>query len=127
MMTTTHSKPDFKILAEQYEIEIEGWHLFYESFIEYDNALIVANGILFTMLSEVLKAEIKSPTSDKIKLSKERVMNMFSVIEKLEGLSNRCNNLQIKLKRSVNKQLITEKENEELKAEILALKATFDE
>lgn len=127
MTTQTHFKTDFKALAQQYEVEIEGWYLFYESFIEYENAFMAANGILVAMMSEVIKAESKSPENEKIKQSRERVLNMFAIIEKFEGLNSRCNNLQVKLKKSVGKQLLLEKQNEDLKLEILAIKSAINE
>lgn len=118
---------DFKYLAEKYEVEIEAWHLFYESFIEYDNALKVGNGVLVTMMSELIKAKIVNPNNEKIKSTEERIKTLFSCLEKLNGLNNKCNNLQIKLKKTVATKLEMDIENEILKAEILALKASFND
>lgn len=120
-------KVDFKNLMDQYKVEIDTWHLFYETFIEYDNAISIARGVLVSMMSEVIKAKKINPSNEKIKYSEDRINILFASIEKLNGLNTKCNNLQINLKKTVFNQLKIEEENTNLKAEIAALKASFND
>lgn len=121
----THSNIDFKEMAEHYATQIEGWHLFYESFIEYEYVLSVSNGVLFEMRSEIAKAKRSGNRS--AENAEKRVNMLNDCISKMHGMNNRCMMLHKKLKQSVAKQLDLEKENQELKNEIEAIKKSFNE
>lgn len=121
----THSNIDFKELAEHYETQIEGWHLFYESFIEYEYVLSVSNGVLFEMRSEIAKA--KKSGNKSAENAEKRVNILNDCISKMQGMNNRCMMLQKKLKQSLEKQLRAEDEVIELKNEIEAIKKSFNE
>lgn len=100
---------------KQYELQIEAWHLFYESFVEYDNAIMLANGVLVDMQSKLIKAKIKNPTNIAILDTEARIKTLFTCIEKFEGLNARCVRLQTKLKQTVNTNLILEQELNDIK------------
>lgn len=124
----THSKNiDFKELAEQYSVQIEGWHLFYESFIENDFSLSIARGILFEMQSEIVKASLKNKENPKINEAQKRIDDLSLCIDKFEGLNSRCMSLQRKLKQSVSKSLQLEEENKRLINELEAVKKAHNE
>lgn len=118
---------DFKELAKEYEVQIEGWHLFYENFNDYDLAISVMNGVLTEMMSELLKAKSINPNNEKIKATENRLDILFGCVKKMNGLNNSAFKLNTKLKKVVANQLKTELINEDLKSQIAALKASFND
>lgn len=126
MTMKTHSKKlDFKELAEQYSLQIEGWHLFYESFIKFEHVLMTSKGVLVEMYSEAYKAKNKGNTRAENAL--KRIDVLRESFENLEGLNNRCMNLQRQLKKSVSKSLQLEEENKKLINELEAIKKAHNE
>lgn len=99
-----------KEIAELYKLQIEAWHIFYQSFSENDLYLYNGRGVIVEMYSELLKAKKINPTNQKIIKSENRLKILLDVFEKLEGLNNKCVALQIKLKDSTIKKFELEKE-----------------
>ena len=99
-----------KDIAELYKLQVEAWHIFYQSFTEYDLYLSNGRGIVVEMYSELIKAKKLNPTNDKIIKSESRLKILLDVLEKFEGLNNKCVALQKKLKDSTAKQFELEKE-----------------
>ena len=124
-MKEKETNTDWKQLSEYYSIQIEGWHLFYQSFIEYENVLSVSKGVLVEMYSEIAKAKIKG--NRRTENAEKRVNILFEGIKKMEAMNNRCMNLQSKLKSVCARELDLELENKKLKSELEAIKKSYDE
>jgi len=113
--------------SEYYKLQIEGWHLFYESFIESSIAIENSRGILFDMQHEVLIAGKKNPSNPKLLETEKRLAFLHLNFDMLEKLNNRCINLQRQLKSKVSENLELMDQNELLKKEIEVIKKAFNE
>lgn len=119
----SHSKD----LIKEYEVQIEGWHLFYESFEKYMDAIFTVRGVAVEMSSELIKVTKSNPNNSKLPNAKKRIDIIFSCMDSLEGLTNRCIKLSAQLKKNKEMYFVLEKENESLRNEINALKSSFNE
>lgn len=116
-----------KDLIEKYELEIEAWHLFYESFQSYQDVISLVRGVCVEMKSELIKAKINNPNNAKIPAQEKRIDLIFSSMDKMDGLTARCLRQSAQLKKNKEMYFALEKENEALRSEILALNKSFDE
>lgn len=117
---------DIKEIHQQYELEIEAWHLFYQSFLLYDISIQSANGILVSMMVEVNKAKKKNPTNEKIIESEKRINQLFQIVDSFTGLNNKCSQLQSALKKSKAENLELQQETELLTSELNAIKSAIN-
>lgn len=116
-----------KDLLEHYENQIEGWHLFFESFINYQNAISIVRGISVEMNSELIKFGKSNPNSPKIEASKKRIDTLLGAMDVLDGLTSRCIKQSAQLKKNKEMYFELEKENESLRAQIFALTQSLDD
>lgn len=112
-------------IYKSYELEIEAWHLFYESFLQYDISIQSANGILVSMMVEVNKAKKRNAGSEKILESEKRINHLFEIIDSFTGLNNKCSRLQTQLKKSKSENLELLQEIELLTSELNAIKSAI--
>lgn len=112
-------------IHKSYELEIEAWHLFYESFLQYDISIQSANGILVSMMVEVNKAKKRNAGSEKILESEKRINQLFEIVDSFTGLNNKCSRLQTKLKKSKSENLEFQQEIELLTSELNAIKSAI--
>lgn len=113
-------------IHHQYELEIEAWQLFYQSFLQYDISIQSANGILVSMMVEVNKAKKKNPTNEKIIESEKRINQLFEIIDSFTGLNNKCSQLQKSIKKSKADNLELQQEIELLTSELNAIKSAIN-
>jgi len=116
-----------KELLEHYENQIEGWHLFFESFINYQNAISIVRGISVEMNSELIKFGKSNPKSPKIEISKKRIDTLLGCMDILDGLTARCIKQSAQLKKNKEMYFELEKENERLKHDIFALTQSLED
>lgn len=116
---------ELKRELELSKIEIEGWHLFYESFIEHDMHITLGRSILVKMFSELYKAKLKNPKNESIPKAENRLENLEKIFDKMEGLNNRCVNLQKQLKEKVRSEIELMDKLQELEQELEAIKKAF--
>lgn len=112
-------------IYKSYELEIEAWHLFYESFLQYDISIQSANGILVSMMVEVNKAKKRNAGSEKILESEKRINQLFEIVDSFTGLNNKCSRLQAQLKKSKSENLELQQEIESLTSELNAIKSAI--
>jgi len=116
-----------KELIEEYRLEIEAWHLFYESFEAYQDAISLVRGVCVEMKSELLKAKLANPNNSKIPAQAKRIDLLFSAMDSIDGLTARCLKQRAQLQKNKESYFELEKENEALKQEINAIKKAHDE
>lgn len=116
-----------KDLLQHYENQIDGWHLFFESFINYQNAISIVRGISVEMNSELIKFGKSNPNSQKIEVSKKRIDTLLGCMDILDGLTSRCIKQSAQLKKNKEMYFELEKENESLRKQIFALTQSFDD
>jgi len=120
---------EYNELKKELEIsrlEIESWHLFYESFTEHDMFITLGRSILVRMFSELYKAKSKNPTNENILRTENRLTNLEKVFDKMEGMNNRCVNLQKSLRLKSTECLKKDEQIEKLTNEIEAMKKAFE-
>ena len=117
---------ELKKELELSKLEIESWHLFYESFTEHDMQIEFGRCILVRMFSELYKAKAKNPTNENILKTENSVTNLEKVFDKMEGLNNRCVKLQKLLRIKSTECLQKDEQIEKLTKEIEAMKLAFN-
>lgn len=116
-----------KELLEHYENQIQGWHLFFESFENYLNAISIVRGISVEMNSELIKFSKSNPKSPKIEPSLKRIETLLGCMDVLDGLTSRCIKQSAQLKKNKEMYLELEKENEKLRNDIFALTQSLED
>lgn len=113
---------DYKLLSEQYKLQLEAWYLFYQDFVEYDTHISNARGILVSMFSELNKVRKSNPNNPKLEDTKNRLTNLLDIVDKFESMATRCQNLKQMLRdKSANEFRLLEK-IEKLENELKSIK-----
>ena len=77
---------DFEQTANQYNLEAEIKSALYDDKLKHVQALVIFNGIICQMESDVLLYRSKHGTTDKIKPAMDRVENLREVYEHINGV-----------------------------------------
>lgn len=118
---------DYKKIAEEYKLQVEAWHLFYQSFTEHDTHISNARGILIEMFSEFWQAKKKNRDNPKLDATEKRINHLLEIVDKFEGINNRCQSLRQQLREENSKNFRLKTEIDSLNSELKSIKDLINE
>lgn len=89
--------------------------------------IMVAQGILAGMLSDVLGYEVSKGISTKSKAAKDRILNLMEIVEGFSVMADQAKQARISLTAQLNKIVDLENENEVLKKELEGIKKAWEQ
>ena len=118
---------ELKIENDRLKAEIETYHLFYEDFTKYDEAISNASAVLMQMLSTVVGIKKKGNNSKNVTDQEEKIHTLLGIFEMMLGLNNRCQSQKLLIKHQAQDKFFLEQKIKILTDELTAIKKAHNE
>ena len=108
------------------EAQIDTYYLFYQDFTIYDMNISVANGLLMEMYSNLIAAKKKNKDSKAVIDQEVRINKLLEILQSFCGLNNKSQSLKLRFKHLNQDMLAKDKQIENLKNELEAIKLAYE-